>query len=290
MADITFDCPQCKQRLEIDAGNAGVQITCPTCARKITVPQTNGASLERQTANSDVGVKSHTSKMVLVMVSTLLLFILGISYWYFGVHLPYESKLKQEQEEARMHEDQQKNQAEEDKKTALEMDRRFKKFNGEMQGKLAQANALKKAFTDSVEQSDETNTKKNLAEWRARAAQGDADAQVAVGMGFFLGDDYKSAVVWFGKAAAQGHAAGEYWLGRCYFYGMGVPQNRSQGVRLWALSANQGDQFAEYCLGGCYLLGTGVPKNLNTGVIWLRKSADQGDPEAKETLKQLGLN
>jgi uncharacterized RDD family membrane protein YckC len=40
MADITFECPECKQHLVIDAGDAGSEIQCPTCFKIITVPQT----------------------------------------------------------------------------------------------------------------------------------------------------------------------------------------------------------------------------------------------------------
>jgi len=39
MADIAFECPECKQHLVIDAGYAGQQVQCSTCSRSITVPQ-----------------------------------------------------------------------------------------------------------------------------------------------------------------------------------------------------------------------------------------------------------
>jgi DNA-directed RNA polymerase subunit RPC12/RpoP len=37
MADITFECPECKQHLVIDAGSAGLEIPCPNCSQSITV-------------------------------------------------------------------------------------------------------------------------------------------------------------------------------------------------------------------------------------------------------------
>jgi tetratricopeptide (TPR) repeat protein len=40
MAEIHFECPECKQSLAIDAGNAGADIQCPTCSKSITVPKT----------------------------------------------------------------------------------------------------------------------------------------------------------------------------------------------------------------------------------------------------------
>jgi len=38
MADITFECPECKQRLVIDAVEAGSKIQCPTCSKTTVVP------------------------------------------------------------------------------------------------------------------------------------------------------------------------------------------------------------------------------------------------------------
>lgn len=40
-ADITFECPECKQHLVIDAGDGGSEILCPTCSKPITVPQSS---------------------------------------------------------------------------------------------------------------------------------------------------------------------------------------------------------------------------------------------------------
>jgi hypothetical protein len=45
MADITFQCPECKQPLAVDAGSAGLQFPCPICSRSITVPQPSVTTL-----------------------------------------------------------------------------------------------------------------------------------------------------------------------------------------------------------------------------------------------------
>lgn len=39
MADITFECPECKQHLVIDAASTGFQVQCPACSLSVTVPQ-----------------------------------------------------------------------------------------------------------------------------------------------------------------------------------------------------------------------------------------------------------
>jgi TPR repeat protein len=39
--------------------------------------------------------------------------------------------------------------------------------------------------------------------------------------------DEREAVKWYRKVAAQGHGWGQYLVGRCYLYGVGVPKNKS---------------------------------------------------------------
>ncbi len=36
--DITFNCPNCNQELEVDAAGAGSTIECPSCKEEITIP------------------------------------------------------------------------------------------------------------------------------------------------------------------------------------------------------------------------------------------------------------
>jgi hypothetical protein len=38
MNEFTFPCPQCKQRIQCDAGYVGTQISCPVCQKEIIVP------------------------------------------------------------------------------------------------------------------------------------------------------------------------------------------------------------------------------------------------------------
>lgn len=42
--DIVFNCPQCRQELEVDSGAAGEQIVCPVCNASITVPNADKAN------------------------------------------------------------------------------------------------------------------------------------------------------------------------------------------------------------------------------------------------------
>lgn len=43
MADIKFECPECKQRIAVDETASGLEIDCPTCRSSLVIPATAGA-------------------------------------------------------------------------------------------------------------------------------------------------------------------------------------------------------------------------------------------------------
>lgn len=61
------------------------------------------------------------------------------------------------------------------------------------------------------------------------ANSGDVQAELSVGKAYYgetnVRRNYREAVKWFVKAASQGSAEAEAWLGSCYLYGHGVPQD-----------------------------------------------------------------
>lgn len=121
-----------------------------------------------------------------------------------------------------------------------------------------------------------------LKEWRPLAEQGDAEAQVALGVMYYEGQgvlkDDKEAAKWWRKAAEQGDAGAQARLGFSYlmsdsylmgsFEGTGVPQDHVEAEKWARISAKQG--FA-----GAYVLFT------------LINLSDEPDPELrKEKLKK----
>lgn len=83
-----------------------------------------------------------------------------------------------------------------------------------------------------------------LAEFRAAADQGLADAQYNLGLMYGLGQgvpqDYQQAALWYRKAADQGHALAQNNLGVLYEFGFGVPQSKIVAYALYNLSATNG--------------------------------------------------
>ena len=82
------------------------------------------------------------------------------------------------------------------------------------------------------------------------AAQGDAEAQGAIGQMHHLGDggpkDLAKARRLYGLAAAQGHADAQAGLGGMHYDGEGGPNNLAEPWRLLGLAAEQGHDGAQY--------------------------------------------
>jgi len=125
-----------------------------------------------------------------------------------------------------------------------------------------------------------------IDEWFQRAADdGDAPAQAYLGRAYYDGlcvaQDFAQASAWFRKAAAQGNAVGQLGLGKIYQHGQGVPQDYAQAAVWFRKAAERGNIAAQAALGGLYAEGQGVPKDYEQAAVWLHKAAEQGDPGAQ---------
>ena len=80
--------------------------------------------------------------------------------------------------------------------------------------------------------------------------------------------------------AKTGDPEAEFILGRCYFNGLGVAQNKAEALKWFEKSANQGIVEAEMMVGISYWTGVDVKMDGARGVKWFRKAADQGEPGA----------
>ena len=95
--------------------------------------------------------------------------------------------------------------------------------------------------------------RKGLAEIRAGADKGDAEARYELGRAFFSGalgvaKDEAEAVKWFRKAAEQNLADAQYILGVCYDSGEGVAKDEIEAYKWWLLAAGHGNDDAKYNL------------------------------------------
>ena len=97
----------------------------------------------------------------------------------------------------------------------------------------------------------------------------------------------EEAFEYYLKAAKQGDAEAQFYLGLCYHNGDGVEKDLSEAVKWYRKAADQGDALAQYNLGICYDNGYGVEKDLSEAVIWFRKAAVQGVAKAQDMLRKL---
>jgi hypothetical protein len=127
-----------------------------------------------------------------------------------------------------------------------------------------------------------------LKEWVQLAEQGDAMAQVALGLMYHIGEvfpqDYKAAIEFYTLAAGQGNALAQHNLGTMYHSGEGVPQDYKAAVKWYTLAAEQGNAVAQYSLGLMYYNGKGVPQDYKATIKWYTLAAEQGNADAQSNL------
>ena len=113
-----------------------------------------------------------------------------------------------------------------------------------------------------------------VAEIRDLAKQGDEDAQLALGRCYYSGvgvpQDHKKSAKWFRLAAEQGNREAQAMLGVSYECGNGVPHDYAEAAKWFHLAAEQGEARAQAILGSCYDLGEGVPQDYKEAVKWYR--------------------
>lgn len=121
-----------------------------------------------------------------------------------------------------------------------------------------------------------------LVELHQRAAEGDAAAQLDLGLRYVTGTgippDESAALRWIGQAAAQGHAAAQFELGS---YSILEPhRDFERAAELLRQSALQGFAPAQSSLAVLYWAGKGVPQDRIEAYAWLGLAAEQGERAA----------
>lgn len=124
-------------------------------------------------------------------------------------------------------------------------------------------------------------TPEDVRQARALAEQGEPDKQTFLGFLYWFGngvpEDRSEAVKWWKKAAEAGDAIGACELSDVYLRGEGgVPRDTEEGIRWLRKSAEGGYRRCQWMLGKAYEKGKFVPKDMKEAVKWWKKAADQG--------------
>ena len=127
-----------------------------------------------------------------------------------------------------------------------------------------------------------------VAKIRKGAEAGDAEAQCALGMMYFVyqdaGVDLEEALRLFNLAADQKYARAQATLGAMYHHGWGVKKDRAEAYKWSRLAAEQGHDDAQAILGRIYSNGWGVARDFVEAVKWYRLAAEQGHAWAQNNL------
>lgn len=131
-----------------------------------------------------------------------------------------------------------------------------------------------------------------LAATRSRAEQGNASAQMLLGLAYLHGDAGAegapgTGIHWLEQAALQGNAYAAHRLGDQYASGQAVPQNWPLAMDWYRRAARRNDAEAQFKLARIYLEGQGGPANPERAGFWLAKAAAAGNAEAEVLLTRL---
>jgi len=132
----------------------------------------------------------------------------------------------------------------------------------------------------------------NIDETRLLAPNGDPEAQYNIGWQQMSEDSfekhYEKTIKWFGKAAEQGHAKAQYWLGMIYM-GSGASQDIEEGKRLCRSAAEAGFSRAQCTMGEWHEEGEYAYRDYREAAKWHLKAAGQGDKDSRTALVALYL-
>jgi Sel1 repeat len=108
------------------------------------------------------------------------------------------------------------------------------------------------------------------------AEQGDAAAQLQLGMHYYNGvdprqrPDYAEALKWFRLAADQGNVDAQDRVGMMYYFGRGVPRDYTEAAHWYLLAAQAGNDHAQRQLIQMYQGGIGVPRDMQESRKWAK--------------------
>ena len=113
-------------------------------------------------------------------------------------------------------------------------------------------------------------------EWMLKSAeQGYVPAQANMGMMFLgAGGEYGKAEIWLRRAAEQGNAEAQFWLGASYEEGRFGTTDYPEAFKYLRKAAEQGHTDAQVALGEMYEEGEFVSQNYALAAKWYRKAAE----------------
>ena len=94
------------------------------------------------------------------------------------------------------------------------------------------------------------------------------------GVVYYMAGDYEKAIKSFSEASKYGYAPALANLGRCYYDGKGVDENKQLGMRYFEMAADRGNNLAMHSLGDIIYEGKLVKKNDSLAYEYYKKAAE----------------
>jgi TPR repeat protein len=186
-------------------------------------------------------------------------------------------------------------------KNAEKADFWFKKIQEQANKKAASIN---KTLDEVVKVADKTaesmkqlveDMKKQYANSRAKAEQGDPPSQLIIGLAHletnsFVPFDKNEAYKWIKKASDNGDICGKYFLAKCMREGIGTPINTEQSGLIIAEIEKSASPSMLKDLGGFLIKRCRYANDEEEGIIYLSKAAERGDVNAQLFLSDYFYN
>jgi len=119
----------------------------------------------------------------------------------------------------------------------------------------------------------------------------DTSAQYFIGRNYYLGtkvtENKTEAAKWFEMAAKKGHGKACYYLGVMYMKGDGVSKNTTRAEELLTVAAQKNHTEAQYELGNFYFFGYNGNKNIKQALKWYSTAAEERHAKAQFQLGKI---
>ena len=259
---------------------------------------------KREKSNFGHGLPGDEIKVVIAIVVFLLNFISPFAfaepYYPAGPHYPPCQKSDSEISEMQMEAQQGVAQAQ------LELGKEYLKICLRQSGEIVKENFVEAArwFQKAADQglaeakyhlgrlySDDRGVnrdeKKSLELLKESAEEGFADAQNMIGSFYLNGwngsvKDGSLAVLWFEKAARQGHVGAMKTLGAMYKYGIQIKADLKKAIQWYRQASGTGDSEAMTHLEDIFFEGAPDPVTDQELAVLCRKTADAGRAGAEK--------
>ncbi|KYF77979.1 hypothetical protein BE17_45310 [Sorangium cellulosum] len=137
----------------------------------------------------------------------------------------------------------------------------------------------------------EAMAREALSQLEPRAAAGDGDACVVIGMIYEHGvgatTDHTKALRYYERASAAHNADAMESLGDMYYHGRAVTKDLVKAAALYRQAAEGGSAFGQSKYADVLERGEGIEADEAQAQRWYRKAAEQGSPDAQRNLARM---